>query len=215
MVMKKKGCFITFEGIDGSGKSTQALLLKERILLETQEECYNTFEPSTGPVGALLRQFLSGRIKTDENTLAALFAADRLDHIFNETNGILEKIQNGIHVLCDRYFLSNYAYQGNVENIDWLISLNERAVTVLKPECHVFIDVTPEIALDRIEKNRQNRELYETMESLTKVRASYLSLLRRLGEQEHIVVVNGNQSIEKISDDIWHQISYLFDQEQK
>ena len=206
----EKGHFITFEGIDGSGKSTQVRLLNERILLETGDECYETFEPSSGPVGSLLRQFLAGRVKTDENTLAALFAADRLDHLFNETDGILEKINRGIHVLCDRYVLSNYAYQGTRETMDWLISLNERALSVLKPDCHIFIDVTPEVALKRIETTRQHKELYETMEKLTKVRAAYLSLLRRLGEAEHIVIINGNQSVEKIADDIWNQISYLF-----
>ncbi len=208
--MENKARFITFEGIDGSGKSTQIHLLKERILLETGDDCYTTFEPSTGPVGALLRQFLSGRVKTDENTLAALFAADRLDHLHNELNGILEKTEHGCHVLCDRYVLSNFAYQGNKENLDWIISLNERAISVLKPDCHIFIDVTPKIALRRIEENRENIDLYESMESLTKVRSAYLSLFRRFNGQENIIVINGNQSVEKIADDIWNKVSYLF-----
>lgn len=208
---QKKGHFITLEGIDGSGKSTQVKLLRERILLETDDSCYDTFEPSTGPIGALLRQFLSERITADENTLAALFATDRLDHIFNQTNGMLEKINQGIHVICDRYVLSNYAYQGTRETLDWIMSMNQKALSVLKPDCHIFIDVTPEVALERIKTNRQNRDIYETMESLTKIRSAYLSLLRRLADQETIIIINGNQSTEKIADDIWNQISYLFD----
>ena len=73
----KKGCFIVFEGIDGSGKSTQISLLQEHIQ-EHSINCMTTMEPSNGPIGTLLRQFLSGRIKGEETTLTALFAADRL-----------------------------------------------------------------------------------------------------------------------------------------
>ena len=206
----KKGHFITFEGIDGSGKTTQIKLLRERILLETRDDCYDTYEPSNGPVGSLLRQFLSGRMKTDERTMAALFASDRLDHLFNETDGIYQKIEQGIHVLCDRYTLSNYAYQGGKDSLDWVISLNSKAESALKPDCHIFIDVTPEIALQRIEAGRYCREIYETEEQLTKIRASYLSLFRMLKEKETILVINGNQSVEKIADDIWNQVSNLF-----
>ncbi|MBR1742689.1 MAG: dTMP kinase [Lachnospiraceae bacterium] len=207
---EKKGRFITFEGIDGSGKSTQIKLLKERILTETEDNCYDTFEPSKGPVGALLRQFLSGRMKTDERTMAALFASDRLDHLFNETDGICQKINQGIHVLCDRYLLSNYAYQGKQDSLDWVISLNAKAEEALRPDCHIFIDVTPEVALQRIEAGRYHREIYETEEQLTKIRSSYLSLFRLLSNKETIIVINGNQSVEKIADDIWNQVSELF-----
>ncbi|MCP4673516.1 MAG: dTMP kinase, partial [Desulfobacula sp.] len=82
-----KGKFIVFEGIDGSGKSTQIQNISKR--LKTQGlKAYTTFEPTDGPVGSLIRQMLSGEIKIDQRTIASLFAADRTDHLTNKKNGI-------------------------------------------------------------------------------------------------------------------------------
>ena len=85
-----KGIFIAFEGIDGSGKSTQIQLLNEKIK-EKGIRCYQTCEPSSGPIGSLTRQILTGRIKTDNRVVAAMFAADRLDHLLNDVDGIAKK----------------------------------------------------------------------------------------------------------------------------
>ena len=76
------GRFLAFEGIDGSGKSTQLQLLLER-LRQRGVECRGTREPSDGPVGAMLRQILTGRMAADGRVIAGLFAADRLDHLVN------------------------------------------------------------------------------------------------------------------------------------
>ena len=102
----KKGKFIVFEGIDGSGKTTQINLLKQKIE-NTGTKCLETREPSDGPVGVMIRQCLTGRMKIDEAALAALFAADRLDHINNSVNGLKSKIDEGISVISDRFVLSN------------------------------------------------------------------------------------------------------------
>lgn len=204
-----KGHFITFEGIDGSGKSTQISLLKKRIE-QTGDSCYETAEPSTGPIGSMLRQFLSGRIKADEQTLAALFAADRLDHLKNETDGICSKINQGIHVICDRYVLSNYAYQGVRVPLDWVMQLNRAANETLRPDCHIFIDVDPEVAMERMAKNRFHTDLFETKERLTEVRNYYLKLIEQLNATEQIILVDGNQSVEQIADEIWQKTSSLF-----
>lgn len=205
-----KGRFITFEGIDGSGKSTQIRLLKERIE-KLNASCFETVEPSGGPIGSMLRQFLSGRMKADERTLAALFAADRLDHLANETDGVCSKINKGIHVICDRYILSSYAYQSVRVPLEWVMQLNSEAANVLRPDCHIFIDVDPEISLERMAKGRFHTDLFETRERLTEVRNCYLKLCDMLKEQENIIVINGNQSVEQISDEIWDKVSYLFE----
>lgn len=105
----KKGIFIAFEGIDGSGKSTQIQFLMKKIE-EKSIRCYQTCEPSSGPIGSLTRQILTGRIKTDNRVIAAMFAADRLDHLLNPIDGIVSKIEEGIHVISDRYYFSSYAY---------------------------------------------------------------------------------------------------------
>lgn len=201
----QKGHFITFEGIDGSGKSTQLQFLKERMEKEGYP-CHTTAEPSTGPIGAMLRQFLSGRIKTDEHALAALFAADRLDHLLNETDGICSKMNQGVHVICDRYILSNYAYQGSQISLEWIMHLNAAAVQTLRPDCHIYIDIEPKEAIRRIAQGRSHIELYETEERLEKIQRCYRNLPKHLKGQETIIQINGNQTKEKIADDIWEKI---------
>ena len=205
---QNKGCFITFEGIDGSGKSTQIQLLKSRIEA-IGGACYQTLEPSGGPVGSLLRQYLSGRMKADEYTLAALFAADRLDHLHNTTDGICSKINQGIHVICDRYILSNYAYQGVRVPMAWIMQLNQAALDSLKPDCHIFLDVSPETAMERMAKERFHADLYETEERLREVQGCYHKLIQQLEGQEKIFVIDGNQSAEIVSEKIWQTVESL------
>lgn len=203
---QKKGCFITFEGIDGSGKSTQIQLLKSRMEA-AGNTCCQTLEPSGGPVGSLLRQYLSGRMKADEYTLAALFAADRLDHLHNTTDGICPKIEQGIHVICDRYILSNYAYQGVRVPLDWIMQLNQAALDALRPDCHIFIDISPETAMERMAKERFHADLYETEERLREVRSCYHKLINELEGQEKIFIVDGNQPAQIVADTIWQKVS--------
>lgn len=207
--MNPKGHFFAFEGIDGSGKSTQIKLLKEHIEANGVR-CLETREPTDGPIGSLIHQCMTGRTSADEQTLAALFAADRLDHLLNKTDGLCQKLQEGISIISDRYILSNYAYQSVQVPLDWLIQLNSQAAQLLKPDCYVFIDVDPEVSLERMAKGRFHTELYETRERLTEVRNRYLDLFTRLKKQEHIFIVNGNQPVESIARDIWEHLAQYY-----
>src|SRR5437870_4053780 len=101
-----RGAFIVFEGLDGAGISTQARLLHER-LIASEVPCNRSFEPTAGPVGSLLRQYLAHRVQFDPHTVAALFAADRLDHLYNRTNGIAQRLENGITEISERYLFSS------------------------------------------------------------------------------------------------------------
>jgi dTMP kinase len=202
------GVFIAFEGIDGSGKSTQITLLKKHIE-EHAINCIVTREPSDGPVGTLLRQFLTGRIQGDEATISALFTADRLDHLNNPVNGLCKLLEDGLAVLTDRYLLSNYAYQSVAVPLEWIMKCNTVASETLKPHCHIFIDVEPDIAIQRMSEGRHQTELFETKERLTDVRERYLDLIGRLGD-ENIIIVNGNRSVQEISDEIWAKVCHYF-----
>ncbi len=207
---QKSGLFITFEGIDGCGKSTQIRLLKE-YMEEQSRPCLCTAEPSTGPIGSLLREYLSGQTKADERTLAALFAADRLDHLLKKEDGILENVRNGIHVLCDRYYLSNYAYQGITAPIDWIMQLNREAAETLRPDCHIFLDTSPEISMQRICAGRSGREIYETGELLTKIRKQYLALIRELEGQETVFVIDGSRPPQQVAEEIRKKLTPLLE----
>lgn len=208
-MLNHKGRFIVFEGIDGSGKSTQINLLKENIEKHAIN-CMTTREPSDGPVGTLLRQFLTGRIAGDESTIAALFAADRLDHLNNPVNGVCRKLEDGITILSDRYLLSNYAYQSVRVPLDWVMKTNSLAADTLKPDCHIFIDVDPDTSLERMSKGRHQIDLFETKERLTEVRNRYFELFKQLEHRENIIVINGNRSVEEISEEIWSKVCHYF-----
>lgn len=203
-----RGHFITFEGIDGSGKSTQISLLKKRME-QGEQRCFLTAEPSTGPIGVMIRQCLSGRMKTDEKTIAALFASDRLDHLLNDTDGICSKINQGIHVICDRYILSSYAYQSVRVPFDWVRNLNSAAADTLRPDCHIFIDISPETAIERMKKERFHTELFETKDRLTEVRNRYIELIEQLKDEETIIRIDGSQTVEQISEEIWKNVSNI------
>ena len=198
------GRLIVLEGIDGSGKSTQMNLLAQRLQTEGRT-VYLTREPSDGPIGTLIRQCLSGRIQFDEKTMAALFAADRLDHIHNKINGIKEKIAAGIDVLSDRYYLSNFAYQSVGVDYDWVKQLNAAAMQDMKPTAHIFIDVPVEVALERIYQNRGDIERYENKERLTHTREMFLRVIASLPE-ETIFCIDGSGSAEEIAQRIWNVV---------
>ena len=204
-VCMSKGKFIAFEGIDGSGKSTQVKILNERMKKEGNY-CYVTMEPTDSPIGSLIHQIMTGRIKADNRTIAALFVADRLDHLLNDLNGIVNKVNEGITVITDRYYFSSYAYHSVDMSMDWVIKANEQSSNILRPTVTVFIDTDPDIAIERIAKNRFHQELFEKKSRLMKVREKYFEAFEKLGKVEQIVVVDGNRDEQKIAADIWEKI---------
>lgn len=206
----KRGKFFAFEGIDGSGKSTQVRILAER-LKQRGICCYTTMEPTDSPIGSLIHQIMTGRIKTDNRVIAGLFAADRLDHLLNEVDGILNRINEGTAVITDRYYFSSYAYHSVDMSMEWVIKANEQSSAILRPTVNIFIDVTPEVAMERIARNRFHQELFEKKSRLVKVRENYMKAFQLLEEEEKVVIVDGNQPQEQIADEIWKIVKEYFE----
>jgi len=198
--------FIVFEGIDGSGKSTQAKLLAAR-LTAAGYKVYLTFEPTDSEIGKLIRKIFSGERPADEHVIAALFAADRLDHILNTTNGIKKKLEEGYIVICDRYYLSSYAYHSVHVDMDWVIQLNSVSAQQLKPDFCFFIDVDVETSMQRIADNRTTIEPYETSDNLRKVRENYFKAIEKSHSNENIIIINGKQELGIITDEILNNIA--------
>ncbi len=198
----KKNLFIAIEGIDGSGKSTQAKNIAKRLEAEGHK-VYLTFEPTDMRIGKMIRSILGGKEKADEKVIAALFVADRLDHLLHETNGIIKKLEEGYTVITDRYYFSSYAYHGAHVDMDWVIASNSMAAQTLKPDVNIFVDVSPEIAMKRINANRESIEIYETLDNLKAVQAQYLRAFEKLKHEEHIVTVNGDETPEKVTESLW------------
>lgn len=199
--MKSKGKFIVFEGIDGSGKSTQMKFLADR-LQERGIKVRLTLEPTYGLVGDTLHRILSGEIKADPKVTAALFVADRLDHLTNSQDGVLKSLDRGEIVICDRYYFSSYAYQSTEVPSEWVFDANRLCAETLKPDATVFIDISPQTAMERINANRESVEIYETEEKLTKIRKSYFDAFEKMKDTENVVVVNGERTVEEIAEDI-------------
>lgn len=206
---EKTGKFIAFEGIDGSGKSTQIKLLAEK-LKERELAHYITMEPTDSPIGSLIQQILTGRVKTDNKVVAALFAADRLDHLLNDVNGIKEKVDAGTIVLSDRYYFSSYAYQCVDMPMEQVIAFNQPSSEILRPDLNIFIDIDAETAMERIMKNRYQVELFEKKSRLERTREGYMEAFERMKGIEKIVMINGSQTIEDVALQVWEAVEPLF-----
>lgn len=204
----KKNLFIAFEGIDGSGKSTQVRLLKDR-LEASGHKVYTTCEPTDAPPGKMIRDIFNHRIDGDHRTIAALFVADRLHHILNKTDGMLKMLEEGYTVITDRYYFSSYAYQSPHIDQNWVIQANSLAAGLLRPDLNIYIDISPEISIERLNKGRTSIELYETLDNLRLVRNKYLELIDVLKGEEKVFVANGDQSPEGIANDIWDTVSAM------
>ncbi len=204
----KNNLFIAFEGIDGCGKSTQVKMLADQ-LEKAGHRVYPTFEPTGSPIGKLIRDIFSHKMEADHRVIAGLFVADRLDHLTSKTNGILKKLSEGYTVITDRYYFSSYAYHGTYMNMDWVIEANAMSADLLRPDLNIYIDISPEVSMKRLNSSRSQIELYETKENLTNVRAKYFEAFEKLNSKEHIFVTDGERPPEEIAADVWNKISQL------
>jgi dTMP kinase len=204
----KKQLFIALEGIDGSGKSTQIDLLREH-LEKAGHKVYTTFEPTDGPIGKMIRDIFNHRTEADQRTIAALFVADRLEHILNKENGMIKKLEDGYTVITDRYYFSSYAYHGVHMPLDWVIQSNALSAALLRPDLNIFIDIEPETGMERLRKGRTSLELFETLENQKKVRDKYFEVMEQLKSKENIYITNGNRPPEAIAGDIWKEVQRI------
>lgn len=195
-----KGKFIAFEGIDGSGKSTQMKAL-QKYLESLGKKVYITREPTDSPVGSLVHQCMTGRVQTDDRTIALLCAADRVDHLHNATNGIIRKLEDGYFVITDRYLFSSYAYQGVQAPLDWVIEINRTAAETLKPDLNIYIDIDPAQSFSRVSK-RLDRERYEELKTLAAVRDKYFEAFELLKTEHTVAVIKSEENPELTAENI-------------
>ena len=201
----KKGKFIVFEGIDGAGKTTQIQLLAKR-LRESGVDVDVSAEPTTNESGKALRRALSGQDKKSYSEMAAMFVLDRIGHNYE----IRELVDAGKTVISDRYYYSSLAYQGKATDYNWVRTMNIDCPDIRRPDVCIYLDLTPEESLKRISNGRESVEIYENLEKLTEVRASFyytIEDLRKDGEQ--IFIVDASRSIEEISDEIFNIVSNI------
>lgn len=203
----RTGAFIVFEGLDGSGTTTQAELVEHWLENTGIGLVYLTREPTNGPIGSLLQQALRRRLVLDAHTMALLFAADRMDHLASD---LMDKLDRDVTVICDRYYLSSFAYQLldlNTE-LGWLEHLNAKAIP---PDLTILIDVPPDVCMERIRRSRWHVELFEDIGRLQCVRENYLAIARGpRSERERIVIIDGDRPREAVHADVCAEIQAQF-----
>ncbi len=199
--------FIVIEGLDGSGKTTQINHLRDYFHVRG-EACYLTAEPTELPTGRLIRSILRHEHTVDPRTLAALFAADRIEHLFAPEVGILAKLEAGYHVIASRYYFSSLAYQSEHADPGWIAALNREAKRTLPADLTIFLDLPPEVSMARL-GGRESLELFETTEKLAHVRESFRQAFAIFGEGEHIVTVDARREEAAVAEQIADAVEAL------
>ena len=192
--------FITFEGIDGCGKSTVARLIAER-LKEQGADVELTLEPTRTWLGEAVRR--SYKEPIHPYTEAFLFLADRATH----TDWIKEKMAQGKFVISDRYSDSTVAYQAALfhqklggsmpDYVSWLQKVSQPVI--IQPDLTLLLDVDPEISLGRL-GNRAEMEKFETLENLKLVRENYLAIAK---ESSQFKIIDSSKSLEEVTEEAW------------
>lgn len=196
------GLFISIEGIDGAGTTTQTKLAADWLAREGRA-AVQTAEPTGGAVGKLIRQALSkkmpGRegVEIEPELFALLFAADRLDHMATTVEPALSA---GKIVVSDRCYLSSFAYQSTGCELDWIRSINRAA---RRADLIILLDLEAEAAFTRIAGNRTNHEVFEKVERMKKIRQNYLDIAETLErEGEQIITLDGSKPVDAVAREI-------------
>jgi dTMP kinase len=201
-----EGRFIVAEGIDGAGSTTLVNGLVDHFR-SARRPVRMTHEPSSGPIGSMIRQVLTRRLGVPSNfgpvplgwaTMALLFAADRLDHLDTE---VLPLLSDGITVICDRYDLSSLTYQVATaasdnpdetrQALEWIRELNRKA---RRPDLTIVVDVDPDVAAQRRKQRGLGREIYEEADLQVRLAAAY-ARAEALVPSDRIVHVDGNRDV--------------------
>ena len=204
------GQFITFEGGEGSGKSSQIKILKSK-LIDKGIDVVCTREPGGTPSAEILRELVTtGEVnKWEPMTEALLMFASRYEHI---KNLIIPSLENGKWVLCDRFYHSTYAYQGLGHGLGLkaMEALKKISIGEIEPDLVFFLDIDPMEGIKRTMGRHTNEDRFEKMDISfhTKLRDAFLGFSKTYSENS--VVINAGQEINKISDIIFEEIEKRF-----
>lgn len=199
--------FVVFEGLDGTGTTTQLKELEKRFRKDNRPVHF-TAEPTDRETGRIVRSVLSGTVSVEPETLARLFAADRGEHLYAE-NGILNNLESGKAVFTDRYLFSSLAYQS--------LSCDSRLVKTLNdpfplPELLFFFEIDPEQAMKRVHTRGNRKEIFENTDFQAKVHNKYREILEYYDTAEPgmtIIRIQAAEPIETITENLWSLVQDL------
>jgi len=207
LVDQKKGLFVVFEGIDGTGKTSLIKMLK--IILEQEKYSIVVLKEPTNntEAGKKIREsYVTGRVPFEEEI--QWFIDDREWNV--ETN-ILPSLKAESIILQDRYFFSTACYQGVRKNDDWASIIAINRVMFPEPDLTIVIDVEPELALERITKDRVKENSFEALENLRKVRNLFLEIVN-YDLVGNFMLIDGTKTLEEITEEIHIKLLELIEQ---
>lgn len=197
-----KGKFISFEGPDGSGK-TSVIKVIEKYLIEKGYEVLITREPGGIKISEKIRDIIHDveHTEMDARTEALLYAASRSQHLHQK---IIPAVNSGKIVLCDRYVDSSLAYQGfgRELGIDEVLSINMFAIDGYFPDLTIFVDVRPEVGLNRVfstAEREKNRLDLEPLKFHNKIYKGYKELIKKYPNR--IQRINGEQELKLVANE--------------
>ncbi|GAA0310883.1 dTMP kinase [Gracilibacillus halotolerans] len=201
------GIFITFEGGEGAGKST-ILERTANFLREHNYQVTTTREPGGIPIAEKIRHIIldTEHTEMDPRTEALLYAAARRQHLVEK---VIPALDRGDIVLCDRFIDSSLAYQGYARGLgmDEILSINQFAIADFMPELTLYLDVDPEIGLQRINQTKDreiNRLDLEALDFHIQVREGYKEVLKKFPQR--VKKINANQTEEQVLLDVRNDI---------
>jgi len=196
------GLFIVFEGIDGTGKSTQLYLLAEK-LRQLGYAVVATREPTDGPYGQKIRELFVDRGSVSQEEELDLFLADRDQHV---KEVIAPALADGCVVICDRYFLSTVAYQGaNGMDLELILQKNEDFPV---PDLAIILEMEPTQGIHRIQNQRnEHPNTFEGEANLQKVAKIFAAM-----RQDYITRINGSDSIENVARQVFEAVAKVLAQ---
>ena len=189
--------FIAFEGLDGSGSSTQVKLLTERLkksdysVLQTKEPTKDT------PTGKVIRDILQHKLDASPEGFQLLFCADRAEHLKNK---IEPALANNQIVITDRYFFSTIAYGGMDADIEWLKTLNQKFRV---PDLTFLLKLSPEECIKRIKGRGSDFELFEEQQKLEAIWQNYEKIIQ---DYPNFHIIDASQNIEEVAEEVWEVV---------
>lgn len=198
--------FIVFEGLDGSGTTTQLGLLQKLL---TTKKAWFTAEPTNKETGKFLRNILRGNISLKSETLAFLFAADRCEHVWGE-DGIKAHVDCGDTVFCDRYLFSSLAYQSPQCGSKLPVKLNEDFPL---PEYLLYFAVDSKISLARVTSRNQETEIFEKSDIQKKTQTEYERVIQEYKDNKpedmYIIIIDASRPVDEVHENILHSLKNL------
>lgn len=198
----KKPFFISFEGVEGSGKSTQAKLLYKFIKKKITKKVILTREPGGTPFSEKIRNILlDNKIKNNPLTEFFLLMAARNDHVVNKINYYLKK---KFIIICDRFFYSTLAYQHYLEGMNkkFISNVQKKIFSRIHPDITFLIDLDKKESKKRISKRNKKTNRFDKLSThdFNKIRNGFLKISKIY--KNKITIINGRKSLNEIQKEI-------------